>query len=107
MPEVATTSVQLTTPMRMALQDAGSAAMALALIKAAPVRINNSLFMDEVSLGSFIVGSGVWRALPTTLPSGTSVNTTCGDRQLHWGDCEGLFASKPAPTLGPRSPAGA
>ncbi|MNW17116.1 hypothetical protein D3C71_2161880 [compost metagenome] len=56
MPLVAITSVQLTTPMRTVWHDAGSAAIAPALNRVVPQRIDrqrlNSLFIGKVSCGS-------------------------------------------------------
>jgi hypothetical protein len=60
---VAITSVQFTTPMRTFWQEAGSAAMTLALRKAVPLSARTQLLMSRFMSGSsadVIVGSGVY-----------------------------------------------
>ncbi|MNQ62146.1 hypothetical protein D3C85_764800 [compost metagenome] len=91
MPLVAITSVQLTTPMRTVLQEASSAAMAPALNRAVPQKIErqrvNSLFIGMSLVRQRIIVRPVSLCtVARTLRSRRAVKATCGDRVLHGGD---------------------
>ncbi|MNL24623.1 hypothetical protein D3C87_1460660 [compost metagenome] len=95
MPLVAITSVQLTTPMRTVLQEASSAAMAPALNRAVPQKIERQrvnrplgLVMDSILVRQrIIVGAVSLCTVARTLRSRRVVKANCGDRVLHGGDC--------------------
>src|SRR5690242_8400826 len=94
MPLVAITSVQLTTPMRTALQEGSSAARALVLRRAVPQRIERQranrplgLVIESILVRQrIIVGPVSLCTVARTIRSRRAVKATCGDRVLHGGD---------------------
>ena len=92
MPLVAITSVQLTTPMRTALQEASSLARTLVLSRAVPQRIERQRVNRCFSWGGSraaadYCGPGVFMHRAQNITQRARPKANCSDRVLHGGDC--------------------